>query len=168
MRRLGVVALAILTLLVIAPPSSASITLTKPERQLLALVNQTRVKHNLHKLRVVTCLERAARAHSREMVNRDYFQHSSYSGESFGARLIRFGYRTSGFTSWRAGENIAYGSGTLGSPKAIWRAWMKSAPHKAIILTKCFRDVGVGRAVGTYRGISHVVFFTLDCGRRTK
>jgi uncharacterized protein YkwD len=167
-RRLGAVALALLVMLVAAPPSFASVTLTKPERQLLVLINRTRVNHNLHRLRVVTCLERAARAHSREMVSRHYFRHESYSGESFGSRLIRFGYKTSGFTSWKAGENIAWGSGSLGAPKAIWRAWMKSAPHRAIILMKGFRDVGLGRAVGSYQGLSHVVFFTLDCGVRTR
>jgi uncharacterized protein YkwD len=48
-------------------------------------------------------------------------------------------------------------------------AWMRSETHRAVILTKAFRDVGVG-AVKTedgYAGIDGVVwFFTLDLGRR--
>lgn len=168
MRRLGIVASVVLVLLVAAPPSFASVTLTKPERQLLALINHTRLNHHLHRLTAVSSLERASRFHSRQMVRRDYFAHESYNGESFGTRLIRFGYGTSGCTSWKVGEDIAYGSGSLGTPRAIWRAWMRSAPHRAIILMKCFRNVGVGRAVGTYRGFSGVVFFTLDCGVRTR
>ena len=168
MRRLAVVVLAMLVMLVAAPSSHAAVTLTKPERQLLALINRTRVNHNLHRLRVVANLERAARFHSREMVRRDYFRHESFNGEGFGTRLIRFGYKPAGFTSWKAGEDIAYGSGSLGTPRAIWRAWMHSAPHRRIILMACFRDVGVGRAAGTDLGFDGVVFFTLDSGRRTR
>lgn len=160
--------LALVALFMLAPVASASITLRTPERQLLALVNHARTSRGLHRLTVVTSLERAARAHSSQMVAKTYFSHDSYSGESFSSRLIRFGYGHDGYTSWKVGENIAYGSGDLGAPKAIFRAWMKSSAHRAIILTKAFRNVGVGRAVGTYDGMSGVVFFTLDCGVRTK
>ena len=160
--------LATFVALAVAPAASASITLTKPERTLLTLINHARAKRGLHKLSIVTSLERAARAHSREMVKRDYFSHSSYNGESVGARLIRFGYRTTGCTSWRVGECIAYGHGTRGSAKGVFTAWMKSKAHRAIILTRAFRNAGIGRARGTYRGVDGMVFFTLDCGRRIR
>ena len=160
--------LATFVVLTVAPAAHASITLTKPERTLLALINHARAKRGLHKLAVVTSLERAARAHSREMVNRDYFGHNSYNGESVGARLIRFGYTTKGCTSWRVGECIAYGRGTRGSAKGVFTAWMKSKAHRAIILTKAFRNAGIGRAKGTYNGVDGMIFFTLDCGRRIR
>ena len=141
--------------------------MTKPEKKLLTLVNHVRATHGLHKLKMAASLERASRAHSRDMVRNDYFSHDSDSGESFCARLIRFGYSTAGCTSWTAGENIACGSGSSGTPKAIFMAWMHSPPHRAVILTKRFRNVGVGRANGAFKGLSGVVFFTLDCGART-
>jgi len=162
------VALAVTATLAVAPASPAqAITMTRAERQVLTLVNNTRAAHGLHKLRMVASLERAARAHSREMVSRDYFSHSSFSGESFASRLVRFGYSRAGCTRWTVGEDIAYGSGSAGKPKAIFRAWMNSPAHRAVILTARFRNAGVGRARGTYSGISGIAFFTLDCGARS-
>ncbi len=163
------VVLAAFVVFAAAPAAPAqALTMTKPEKKVLALVNHVRATHGLHKLKMVASLERASRAHSRDMVGHDYFSHNSYSGESFSARLIRYGYSTAGCTSWTAGEDIACGSGSSGTPKAIFKAWMHSPPHRAVILTKRFRNVGVGRAKGAFRGISDVVFFTLDCGARSR
>ena len=161
--------LAAIAVLVVVPATPAqAVTMTKPEKKLLALVNAVRVKHGLHKLKMVATLERASRSHSREMVADGYFAHNSYNGETFGARLIRFGYTTTGCTRWTVGEDIAYGYSTYGSPKAVFKAWMHSKPHRRVILTKRFRNVGIGRAMGSFKGIPGVVFFTLDCGARTR
>ena len=102
MKRLSLyIVLATFALLAVAPAASAkAVTMTKPEKQLMTLVNHLRAKHHLHRLTMVASLERAARAHSRQMVRRGYFSHNSASGESFSARLIRFGYTTSGCTRW--------------------------------------------------------------------
>jgi len=159
--------LAAFAALALAPASARATSMTKPEKQMLALINHVRVQHHLAKLKMVKSLERASRAHSHEMVSRGYFSHSSYNGESFGARLIRFGYTTSGCTRWTVGEDIACGYGPGATVKAIFRAWMHSPAHRAVIYTKRFRNVGIGRAKGTLRGISGIVFFTLDCGVRT-
>jgi uncharacterized protein YkwD len=142
--------------------------MTRAEKQVLALVNHTRATHGLAKLKTVRSLERASRAHSRQMASHNYFSHNSLGGTSFAARLIGFGYTTSGCTRWTVGEDIAFGCRSSGTPKAIFNAWMHSPPHRAVILTKRFRDAGVGRAEGTFRGIPGVVFFTLDCGARTR
>jgi len=159
------VLIAALVMLVVAPAASA-VTLTKPEKQLLGLINKARARRNLPKLRVNAKLERASRAHSAQMIGKDYFSHNSANGESFSKRLIRFGYKQSGCTYWTAGENIAYGVGLAGTPQAIFKAWMKSKGHKAVILTKRFRDVGVGRAKGDFNGNAATFMFTLDCGKR--
>jgi uncharacterized protein YkwD len=152
----------------VVPAAAQAITMTRPEKQMLALVNHVRATHDLAKLKVVSSLERASRSHSREMLRREYFSHSSYSSESFGTRLRRFGYSTSGCTSWTVGEDIACGWGPGSTVKALFSAWMHSPAHRAVILTRCFRNVGVGRARGTFRGVSGFVFFTLDCGVRTR
>ena len=149
------------------PAASAhAITMTKPEKQLMTLVNHMRAKHHLHQLTMVASLERAARAHSRQMVRRGYFSHSSASGESFSARLIRFGYTTTGCTRWTVGENIAYGYQASGTPHAIFMAWWHSPAHRHVMLTKRLRNLGIGRASGTFKGVDGIVFFTLDCGVR--
>ena len=151
-----------------APAAAATIRATNTEKQVLALVNHVRATHGMARLNIVPSLERASRAHSREMLGRQYFSHASYSGASFSSRLIRSGYTTAGYSNWTAGENIAYGWHSSGSPKAIVAAWMRSAPHRAVILTRRFRNAGVGRASGTFKGTAGVVFFTLDCGARSR
>ena len=50
--------------------------------------------------------------------------------------------------SWRAGENIAWGRGERATPREIVRAWMESPPHRANVLGRSFRELGVGVAPG--------------------
>lgn len=166
MKRAAVAVSLVLFLFCVVVPSADAITMTTPERVVLKLVNRTRVNHGLHRLRMSAKLERASRSHSREMVKYGFFSHDSHSGESFGARLIRFGFAQTGCTFWKVGEDIAYGAGSAGSGKAIFKAWMNSPAHKAVILTKSFRRVGIGRAKGSYSGADGVVFLTLDAGVR--
>ena len=45
---------------------------------------------------------------------------------------------------------------------------MKSPAHRTIILTRSFRDVGVGAAKGTFCGVGGVSMFTVDFGHRVK
>jgi uncharacterized protein YkwD len=167
MRKTILAVFVVTVLLLVAAPAASAITLTKAEKQLLALINKERTSRNLPALKMNAKLQAAARSHSAEMINKDYFGHNSANGESFSKRLIRFGYSQTGCTSWKAGENIAYGVGLLGTPQAIMKAWMKSKSHKAIILTKAFKDVGLGRAKGEYNGTDDTFMFTLDCGKRT-
>ena len=140
--------------------------LTEKEQLVISLINKQRAKHGLHAVRANLSLVEAARDHSAEMVGKQYFSHESYSGESFWQRLIRYGYKRSGYTSWTVGEDIAWGQGLLGSPQAIVDAWMHSAPHRQVILTPKFRDCGVGVASGSYK--SGAFLFTLDMGQRRK
>jgi len=54
----------------------------------------------------------------------------------------------SGARSFSCGENIGFGDGPLSSPRSMMRAWMNSAPHRANILTRDFREVGLGGVPG--------------------
>ena len=70
---------------------------------------------------------------------------------------------------WPASD-IAWGTGLLSSPVAIVDGWMHSPPHRAVILTPQFREIGVGDTMctKTWNGMTNVTFFTLDLGRRSK
>lgn len=145
--------------------------LTQNEQLLLDLVNKERVKRGLVKLRYNAKLTEAARAHSLEMGARQYFSHDSAGGEAFSNRLVRYGYSPTGCRFWKVGENIAYGTGLYSSPVYTVDAWMHSPAHRAVILTACFRDVGVGIGVADagYNGVdTPVTFATMDVGRRIK
>jgi len=146
--------------------STSTFTLTTKEKLVIQLVNKQRTSRGLAPVRAHVTLVKAARGHSAEMVHRHYFSHNSYNGTAFSSRLIYYGYKRAGYCSWSAGECIAWGQGLLGTPQAIVSAWMHSPPHRAIILTSRFRDVGVGVHSGSYMG--GAFFFTLDFGRRSK
>ena len=148
------------------PAPSPTFTLTAKEKLVIQLVNKARTARGLAPVKASVPLVKAARAHSAEMVHRRYFRHDSYSGRSFASRLISYGYTRTGYTSWYAGECIAWGQGLLGTPQAIVKAWMRSPGHRTIILTPRFRDVGVGVHSGSYMG--GAFFFTLDFGKRSR
>ena len=65
---------------VATPPPAAAVHLTAPEKAMLVLINHARTTRGRHALRVVASLERASRSHSRDMLKRGYFSHSSSSG----------------------------------------------------------------------------------------
>ena len=51
-----------------------------------------------------------------------------------------------------AGEALAWAQGRLATPHAIVRAWMHSPPHRAVLLGRGYRDVGIGVALGSPYG----------------
>jgi uncharacterized protein YkwD len=138
------------------------------EKAVLGLINKTRANHGLHAVRIQTHLDQAALGHSRQMLSRDYFSHNSAGGASFAERLRAAGYGRAGYRSWAVGEVIAWGKGTAGTAQAIFKAWMGSSGHRAVILDRRWRDVGVGCAEGGFRGLSGTLMYTVDFGRRTR
>ena len=111
------------------------------------LVNQERTRRSLRRLRGNWRLSLAARRHSRDMVRRSYFAHDSLSGMPFGERIRRTGYLRSA-RRWTAGENLAWGGGNRSTPRMNVRAWMRSPAHRRNVLTRGFRELGVGVVSG--------------------
>jgi uncharacterized protein YkwD len=114
---------------------------------ILCLHNQIRAQNNLSLLKENPKLRKAAAGHSADMVDEGYFDHTSIDGGSFVDRIIARGYvkRNAG---WALGENLAWGTGDLSSAKGVMDAWMHSAGHKANILKKAYREVGIGITLG--------------------
>ncbi len=109
----------------------------------LCLVNNERLGHGLSPLAENPRLDQAAAGHSVDMVVNHFFEHISPTGSTLLSRVTRSGYAAPG-QPWSAGENIAWGTGALGTPDAIVRAWMNSPGHRANILRSAFREVGTG------------------------
>jgi len=134
------------------------IFLAEKEKRIFALHNRQRREHNLKTFCVHPQLLEAARAHSKDMIQRDYFSHDTKDGETFDERMKKFGYTS------LAGENIAYGSGSYGTPGSIMRAWMKSDGHRHNILNSKYREIGIGTHTGEFKGLDGVTMYTVDFG----
>jgi uncharacterized protein YkwD len=131
----------------------------------LCLHNRIRAGHGLPLLKENPRLRRAAAGHSADMVARTYFAHDAPGGDSFVDRIL--GARYAGARDgWVLGENIAWGTGSLGTPEGIVEAWMDSPEHRANILKRAYREVGLGIAVGVPSGHDAGATYTADFGVR--
>ena len=141
-------------------------TLAVSSQSILCLLNVERTTRGLVPLRSSELLARASVAHSGDMVSHRYFAHDTPQGVSLADRVRSAGYVKSR-SDWLVGENIAWGSGSLASPRALVDAWMKSPPHRANILQGRYREVGVGLVIGAPApGVAgDAVTATTDFGR---
>ncbi|WP_395576451.1 CAP domain-containing protein [Streptomyces sp. BK79] len=112
-----------------------------PDDRMVAAVNRQRKKAGCSSVRRHAALTRAARGHSAAMARRHRLTHTGADGSSPADRMRAAGYRVRS-----AGENVTAGSGTA---EAAVSVWMRSAPHRAILLTCRFTHAGVGRAQGS-------------------
>lgn len=138
------------------------------ESAVVARINAVRRSHGLRPLRHSSRLAAAADFHSRDMGRRGYFEHDSANGTAFWRRIERF-YPSRGFRSWTVGENLLWGTDRYGAAFAV-REWMNSPPHRENILSRDWREVGIGAAFftsapGEYRGRA-VTIVTADFGSR--
>lgn len=114
---------------------------TPDEFEVLRLVNDYREALGLLPLELDPRLIDAARQHSRWMVESGNFSHESDlpGRKTHGQRMDRAGY------TWRsAGENIAFGTGELNTPQAIFNGWFDSPGHHRTMLGD-YVHLGVGR-----------------------
>jgi uncharacterized protein YkwD len=129
-------------------------TLTSPEASLLQGINAVRASHGLAPVRLDVHLLRAARAHSADMMRRQYFAHGSVA-----QRAMSRGARGPVF-----GEDLAWATGIT----ADWvvNAWLASPEHRAVMLRPGFRRVGIGYSFGTFIGHGGAGVVTADFAGR--
>jgi hypothetical protein len=130
------------------------------ESEVIDLVNAEREACNcdLHPLRYNQELTVAARRHSKDMGDRNYFSHTTPKPEE-----IKFNERITdaGYNYQKCGENIAAG---LATPEAVVDGWMNSEGHRKNILDSDYCDIGVGYAAVNGSDFYH--YWTQDFGRR--
>src|SRR5262245_10047290 len=139
------------------------------ESAVVSRINLIRRGRGLRPLRSNRRLSAAAHFHSRDMASKGYFEHDSANGTAFWRRIERF-YPSQGFNSWTVGENLLWASDTYGASFAV-REWMNSPPHRQNLLSREWREVGIGAvtvssAPGAYGGRA-VTIVTADFGSRT-
>ena len=109
------------------------------EQEVFDLVNQIREENGLEPFVYNETLAETARAHSQDMIDRNFFDHTNPDGKSPFDRM-----RDNGLSYSMAAENIAMG---YPSPEAVVEGWMNSDGHRANILGGC-EELGVGLALG--------------------
>lgn len=157
MRKLLVGICLVLSVVVPATASGSARTSYRvdAEQKVLKLLNTIRSQHGLQPLRFSSQLRSAAREHSGDMIQRNYFEHDS-PREHFDVRIRRH------VDASLVGENIAWGTGKYGTPEGIVSLWMHSAPHRRIILMGKLRRIGLGVAVGPFQGEQNASVATAD------
>jgi uncharacterized protein YkwD len=105
-------------------------------------INAIRTARDLVALELDPALTDVARAHSRDMIRRGYFDHDAPDGNAAADRV-----RQSGLPFDRVGENLHRSNGAKDPVGTAVRSWMDSPGHRALVLEPAFRTTGVGVAV---------------------
>jgi uncharacterized protein YkwD len=109
------------------------------------LIDAVRASAHLRPLRVDARLQGVAAGQSSEMVLGDYFGDNTRAGATPLQRIVATRYQV-GARAISTAQNIGWATGSDATPAGIVAAWMRSPPHRRIILTGAFRDLGVGAA----------------------
>ncbi|KFE63968.1 CAP domain-containing protein [Hyalangium minutum] len=137
---------------------------TDLENQVLTLVNQKRAAgatcggvYNppVAALTLDTKLRCAARKHSKDMGDKNFFSHTGSNGSTPWQRITSAGYSYTG-----AGENIAAGHATA---LAVVNGWMASTGHCTNIMNGTFKHLGVGYYPRS--GSTYTHYWTQDFGK---
>lgn len=124
--------------------------LTADELEVFNLINKQRENNGLEPLKINSEVQNVARIKAKDMVDNNYFSHTSpiYGSPFNMLDNFKVSYKT-------AGENIAGNS----SNSAAVTAWMNSAGHKANILNSNFNYTGIGVVNGSKYGKIYVQMF---------
>ena len=141
------------------------------ESALVSRMNEVRAAHGLRALRVASELTDASTRHANSMGNKGYFRHELRrhgNWISFG-RWVHWYWPGPGYSSWSAGENLAWGAPDLSSRPTV-AMWMNSPAHRANLLGS-WRFVGVAvvhvtAPAGYYRDYPEVTLVVADFGKR--
>jgi uncharacterized protein YkwD len=124
-------------------PSSAD--LAAVQAATVCLINQVRTSHGRRPLRDNGYLQRVAVGQVAQMVRWNYFADVRPSGQTPRALIGSSAYARHA-ARLRTGQNIGWATAGEATPRNMVRAWMHSAPHRAVILAGGFRDLGVAIA----------------------
>ncbi len=122
----------------------------------IALIEQTnseRAVKGLEPLKTNSKLAKAASRKAADIIQKNYFAHTTPSGKPF----YRF-IQESDYTYRSAGENLAISFTTAEDTIA---AWMMSQKHRENMLDKNYEEIGIAVASGNFQGKNTIVVVQL-------
>ena len=134
------------------------------EQVMLCLTNYARARAGLRPLRLDPDLNAAGDAKLRADVACKVFSHTPCGRpfENVFATYLR------GAAGYRIGENIAWGTGSYGTARAIMDAWLHSPHHLENILTPGYTELGIGYLPHeAFEGYGDTALWSQQFGSRT-
>lgn len=130
--------------------STETSNMNSDEKEVFDLINKQRTNNGLAALKNDSEVQRVARIKAQDMVDNNYFSHTSptYGSPFDMLKSFKISYKT-------AGENIA---GNSNNSSAV-TAWMNSSGHKANILNSNFNYTGIGVVSSPKYGKMYVQLF---------
>lgn len=128
---------------------------TAVENEIVTLCNQERVKAGISPVQINESLRKIARYKSNEMLQYNYFSHSStvtgYMPWDLAKKIFGYSYSTFGENLWMTkmssdNPRLVEQFRSNITAREIVKDWMNSPSHKANILNKNFKKIGVGLA----------------------
>jgi uncharacterized protein YkwD len=126
------------------------------EKLMIDTVNNERVKTGLSQLEWCPTLARAAKDHSIDMAERDFYDHVTPEGLKVWDRARNQGYNHS-----YVGENIAVGQESV---REVMIDWMNSQGHRENILDESYSHFGYGKATGLHDSVPGYIYWTQNFG----
>jgi uncharacterized protein YkwD len=135
----------------------------------LCLINEERAMRGVRPLAPNPQLDKAAQRYTVMMVRESFFDHVSPEGSTLLSRVRRGTRYLKGARRYSLGENIAWGSSTYATPRETVRGWMESSGHRANILNRRFRHIGIGIVPGAPEDAQGMpaATYTTDFGQRS-
>jgi uncharacterized protein YkwD len=132
-------------------------------KAMLCLTNYARVHSGLKRLVGNAKLNQAGEAKLDADLTCGEFTHTP-CGKPFD---VVFASYVAGASSYALGENIAWGTGTFGTPRQTMTAWLHSSEHRQNILSSAFHELGIGYVTGqTFQGASGATLWSQEFASR--
>jgi uncharacterized protein YkwD len=130
--------------------SDESLSVASQEATMGCMINFARSTAGVADVADVAVLDDSSAHKAIDIVQCDEFSHSA-CGRDFTYWFEQNGYLQPGGCQ-QAGENLAWGTGVLGTVRSILTAWVNSPEHLANMLAPSYDEFGVGMDVGPLNG----------------
>jgi uncharacterized protein YkwD len=138
-----------------APPAAQ-------EAAMECMVNFARQEAGLPALTDNRKLDSSSDAKASDIMRCNDFSHEA-CGRDFTYWFRQTGYLTN--RCWWAGENLAWGTGGLGTVRSVMKAWLHSPSHRANLLGAEYDDFGMSLRIGALSGTANAHLWVNQFGR---